>query len=129
MGLADATRMIQGLGYSAAEAQFVLQASEFHREAHTMTTVINAIKAKYLQHHVTRQEATGLIDSTGLPSQQRDQLLALWDIEYSAYTRELTPAQVLKALKLDLVTQAQALSRLEAMGYNEVDANLLINGA
>lgn len=129
MGLADATRMIQGLGYSAAEAQFVLQASEFHREAHTMTTVINAIKAKYLQHHVTRQEATGLIDSTGLPSQQRDQLLGLWDIEYSAYTRELTPAQVLKALKLDLLTQAQALSRLEAMGYNEVDANLLISGA
>lgn len=120
---------IKGLGFTADQVKFITQSSEFRREAKMIQTAVNAIRAKYLGHHIALNDASGYLDSLGLPSAQRDQLLALWQVEYGAYTRELTEAQVAKAVKLNLITADEGQARLVAMGYNAADAALLLEGA
>jgi hypothetical protein len=125
----DALSMIQGLGYTSDETSFIIKASEFKRTAHITEQVVSAIHSKYVAHHIDETTASGFLDAVGVPSAQRDQLIALWKIQTEAYTRTLTEAQVIKALTNQLITSDDATARLEAMGYNSVDAGLLIGGA
>lgn len=129
IALGDAKSLIKSLGYSDQEITYLLQATEFHREAHVMNTVVTAIKSKFLQHHITSKQASGLLDNIGIPASNRDYLLHLWGIEQSAFVRVLTPAQVVKAVHNDLITADEGMSRLVSMGYVEADAALLIAGA
>lgn len=124
-----ATSTTEGMGFTADEAKLITQASEFKREAKLLQQSVSAIRAKYLQHHITSAQASGFLDKVGLPAAQRDQLLTTWEIELGTVTRELTAAQILKAYKLELITEDDCMARLEAMGYSEGDATLLVNGA
>lgn len=120
---------VNELGYTQDQSKFIVQGSELRREAKTLQTAVNAIRAKFLGHHVTQTQASGLLDQMGVPSAQRDLLLALWAIEAGAFTRTLTEAQVVKAVSNGLIDQADGQARLLEMGYNQTDADLLLAGA
>lgn len=126
---ADASSVVTGMGYSADDASFILKSSEFHRQTKIINAAVNAIKSKYLGHHITENEAVGLVDAMGIPSQQRDELMSIWNIEHNAYTKTLTEAQIVKAVNDALITPEDGQSRLEALGYSSGDATLLIEGA
>jgi hypothetical protein len=120
---------IEGLGFSKPEAGFVLQAAEFRRMAKAVSQVAAAVKGRYLAHRITKNQAVGFLDAAGIPAQQRDYLIGLWNIDRDATTRTLTEAQTVKAVNKNLITPAEGMTRLQAMGYSQVDADLLIKGA
>lgn len=124
-----AIELAKSMGHTGDEAKFIAQAAEFKREAKITSTAVNAIKAKYLSHHITRSQASGYIDAMGIPAIQRDIMLNIWDIEHGAFTAELTAAQIVKAFHLKLITLDDGLKRLINKGYSEGDATLLIEGA
>lgn len=126
---ADAESTILGLGFSADEVKFTLEAADFKREAHTVSTVVSAVKSKFISHHITSQQASGFLDKIGIAASQRDYLMELWTIEQTAYVKILTPAQIVKAVKLQLITPDDGLARLVDQGYSDGDAKLLIEGA
>lgn len=126
---ADAVSLISDMGYDQSEAEFILKAAEFRRSEKIVSQVATNVRSRYVGHAITRQQASNDLDAIGIPSQQRDYMLGLWDIEYQAHVRHLTEAQVVKAVKLKLIAMDDGLSRLEAMGYDAVDAELLIQGA
>ncbi len=117
------------MGFAASEAVFILEAAEFRRASRIINRTANAIQAKYVSRHIPRTQASNDLDAIGVPASQRDFMLALWDIELDANTRHLTEAQVVKAVKLKLITQDDGTARLTAMGYSPDDAALLIAGA
>jgi hypothetical protein len=129
MPVADVAALAQSVGHTAEEVKFIAQAADFKREAHLITTVTNAIKAKYLQHHITKGQASGLLDQAGVSHTERDYLLKLWEVEHGAFTRVLTPAQVVKAVSKALITPEDGRGRLVALGYAVADADLLLAGA
>lgn len=126
---ADALNLIESMDYTAEEARFIFQSSEFRRQAKIVNQVTSAIKSKYLQRHLTRTQVINDLNTLGIPTSQRDQLMGLWDLEHEAYTKELTEAQIVKAVNKQLLTPAAGISRLVYLGYSEDDANLLIEGA
>lgn len=129
MSASDAEKITTEMGYTSEEAQFMVKASEFHREATAIRSVVTAIRNKYLQHHITDTQASNLLDSAGIPATQRDYLIKLWKIEHGAYTKVLTEAQIVKAVKLELISADDGIARLEDMGYGKIDAGLLLAGA
>lgn len=129
MPLDDVSKLAESVGHTAEEVKFIAQAADFRREAHLITTVTSAIKAKYLQHHITVNEASGLLDQAGISATERDYLIKLWQIEHSAFTRVLTPAQIVKAVTKELIQPDDGLAKLTALGYSEEDATLLLEGA
>jgi len=126
---ADALQLIESLGFATTEAQFILEAANFKRASRIVSQVVTSVRGKYVGRHVSRVQAGNDLDAIGIPSQQRDQLLELWDIELGASARRLTEAQVVKAVKLTLITEADGTTRLVDMGYSAADAALLIGGA
>lgn len=126
---ADASQLIEGLGFEKSEADFILTAAEFRRSARVVSQVSTAVRSKYISRHISRTQASGDLDAIGIPAQQRDYMLSLWDIELDANTRHLTEAQVVKAVKLELISPDDGMTRLTAMGYAADDAALLIEGA
>jgi hypothetical protein len=129
MDAATATSTIEGAGFTKDQADYIIKSSEFRREARTVNAGVSAIRTKYLSHHITSAEASGYLDKIGVSSTQRDYLLMMWEIETQAFTKELTEAQIVKAVNNSLITSADGQSRLEAMGYSTGDATLLLNGA
>ena len=117
------------MGYDTAEENFLVQAAAYHQEAKAFTAALNAVRSKYIGHHIDQPEASALMDGLGVPSGQRDYLIRLWTIELAANTRELTPAQVVKAVAKALITPEEGQARLEFLGYSPDDATLLLNGA
>lgn len=126
---AEVTSTVTSLGFTATEAAFIVKSADFRRTSRTVQQGINAIRAKFLNHHITESIASGLIDKMGVPAHERDFLLTNWEVEREGYSRNLTEAQVVKAIRKQLITPENGLARLMAMGYTKVDAELLIAGA
>jgi hypothetical protein len=96
-------------------------------------------------------DVTGLLTTAGVPQPQIAYLLANWQIELQAVTRTLTEAQIVKAVKVNLIpaTPSDAAAwlaaipaaqrpvtapedgetRLMNLGYSQEDADLLLQGA
>lgn len=129
LSAADLTSNLKSLGFSDTETTFITKSADFHRESRVIGTVVTAVRGKYLGHHISESVASGLLDKIGIPSDQRDYLLKTWKIEIGAFTRLLTPAQIVKAAKMSLITEEDAASRLVDQGYSEGDATLLLGGA
>lgn len=126
---ADALDLIKSMGYEQSEAEFILKSAEFRRSARIVSQVVSSLRSKYVEHKISRHQASGDLDAVGIPSAQRDFILKLWDIEYDNYVRHLTEAQVVKAVHKQLITDQQGLDKLTAMGYSQDDASLLLRGA
>lgn len=125
----QAAGIIAKMGYTQDEANFIFEATDLHRQARAVSSAISVIRSKYLGRHISEQGASGALDSLGVPSAQRDYLLNLWTIEWETYTKQLTEAQIVKAVKLELITGDEGQARLMNMGYNQTDADLLLGGA
>lgn len=124
-----AASAIKGLGYTEQEASFILEAADMRRTTRQMQQVISAVRSKFLARHITDTQVTSILTTAGVPQAQIAFLLSEWQTEQQAFTRELTPAQVVKAVGTDLISSDEGMTRLVAMGYSEEDAGLLLQGA
>lgn len=113
-------------GFDSTEADLLLQTAEYRRESKIITSVMAAIRSKFIAHHIELKQASASLDAIGIPAAQRDYLLGLWSIEQAANVRMLTEAQIVKAVKMQLIKPEDALKRLIAMGYLADDAVLLL---
>lgn len=126
MSQTEFTSLVQSLGHTEQEAASIAWSADFEREHHIFTTAVNAIRSKFVSHHIDRGTASSRLDGIGMQAQSRDHLLAVWELEASVNTRTLTEAQVIRAVKLGTFTPDQGAERLVRMGYNPDDAMILL---
>lgn len=123
----DAVKSVaKSMGYEDQEAELLTVASDYHREQRVFLTAVNAVRAKFVAHHVTVHQASNLLDNLGMPATQRDFMLSFWGVEMAANVRTLTEGQLVKAVKKQLITPEEGLVRLIRMGYSDEDAALLL---
>jgi hypothetical protein len=124
-----ATAIIGEMGFEPSEATFIIQAAEFKRQEKVIATAISAVRSKYIAHHINQGAASASLDAIGIPHQQRDFMLSMWRIEHDANVKLLTPSQIIKGGTIGIFTAEQVLERLMNLGYTQVDAQALIDGA
>lgn len=129
MSLDDAMAVARDAGFDDAEATAIFKGAEFKRKARMLNAAVTAIRAKYIMRHLDKSTASGLLDSAGVVSDHRDELLAIWDIEQSANVATLTEAQIVKAYKKGTIQQQEAQDRLSAKGYPDADIAILLEDA
>ena len=122
----DATTMLLALGYDAQDAAFVLATADLQRLRQYTEKVVTALHNKYVGHLIDRSTASSDLDALGVASDQRDQLLVLWDLEASANVRRLTEAQIVSAAKKAILTWDEAFAALQNIGYPTFDATVLL---
>lgn len=124
--LDEAIQSLTGLGYSADDAQSMIELADLKRLLRFVNAVTTKVHASYVAGRIDAPTAGAALDRLGLPSAQRDDLLDLWDIERTTVSKTLTGAQIRSAFKKDLITEEDALARLTAQGYDDVDAGIFL---
>jgi hypothetical protein len=123
---AHARDLLAGLGYDDADAGYLLAAWDLAAGAAITRQAVGVIRGRYVAHVIDDQAASMDLDALGIAATARDQYLHVWGIERQAVVRVLTEAQIVAAHKKSLITGADALARLAALGYTDPDAHLLL---
>lgn len=122
----NALAMLQAAGYDADEALWVTELADLQRVHTFVTAAVNRTKASYISGRLSEVDASGIIDSLGLPADYRDQAIGLWDLERTTVTKGLTPAQIVSAVKKGVIDQNAGVQRLVGQGYAQDDAQILL---
>lgn len=119
---ATALAMIGQAGYDEQESQWYLDLADMRRATRFMETAISHTRSLFVGYHIDAGQASSALDKLQVPTDGRDQLVSLWTIERSMATKELTTAEILGAVKLDLLLSGPAYDRLQGHGYTPGDA-------
>jgi len=122
----DATTMLTGMGYSADDAQSMLELAELQRLRKFINSAVSKVHAAYVAGKITEIEASSALDYLGIPNESRDDYMALWDIERTTVSKTLTASQIRQAVAKGLIDRDNGLSRLVAQGYDVEDASLYL---
>lgn len=82
--------------------------------------------AEYLAYSLDEAGARKALASIGAVGAEQDAVLGFWTAERAINRTELTPAQVKKAYRASLYTEAEALAELAERGYSDADARTLL---
>ena len=122
----DAAAMLTDAGYDQQEADWRVAMADVDKMRRHVNAVITRVRAAYVQSRIPVNEAITLLDSAGVSPGQRDNLIALWDIEASTVSESLTTAQIQAAMKKGLIQPQGAYERLLGRGYSPDDAAILV---
>lgn len=122
----DASSMLQQIRYTADEADFILLIADLQRIQHFTEVAINAVHTQYVGHKIDAAKASTTLDNIGIAADQRDTLVALWNLERGAKVAIITAAEVRKAVHKSLITEEEGLTRLANLGYSPEDAKLYL---
>jgi len=123
----QAATYLGDLGYTSAEATYILEVADARLTQHYLSSAIGKIHTQYVAYHIDKTAATKALTSLQLPPTGISDLLTDWDIERTANAPRLTASQYAKALKSSILTQDQAMTALEGLGYSTGDAWLFLS--
>lgn len=124
---AQAADMLKAERYSAETAAEILRIQDLHLAVTTYTAAVTRIRGYYIARKITDGEVVKALDSLGVPTAQRDQVLTIWRIERDSNTRVLSEAQIVDAWYYQIIGQATAITMLQATGLTEYDAWVVLS--
>jgi hypothetical protein len=117
---------ITTLGYSKDDAEALLNLAATRRANELTRSQITTVKGQYNKYKIDDVKAIADLESIGVSKADAAQLVDEWATVRPDGTRELTEAQVMRLLKESAINRADAVQRLQAIGFTAGDANLLI---
>ena len=123
---AEAAADLQTLGYSPQDAAAVVSLMVVPPDRRTRQLAITRVRSAYDARRITRTEASNALDQLQVAAGQRDELLAVWDIEQETQVAHLTIAELTGATRAGVFTVDECRARLAARGYAPEDVNALL---
>lgn len=124
---ADATKLIEHLGYDAAEASYLLSLHDIQRTLKAINSAIQHVGTLYIARKLDATSANEALSALGVAKPHADELMAVWDLERRKTVRELTPAQIASAVYYKVMAFDVAVAKLVALGYSEDDAKVVVD--
>jgi hypothetical protein len=115
------------LGYTAAQAGFLLELTDLRRETTAHNKAVTRIGTLYTNHRITRPSAVALLDRLGIVGAHQANLMATWDLETSSEVKLPTITEIGNALKYGAITEAEAISEALKLGYQPFDAYVALS--
>lgn len=125
----EAETYLAGLGYDAADSAHLLDIWRLLAGAAIVRQAIGFTRTRYVARHITESEARAYLHSLNVGAAAVDNYIAIWNLERDAAMRQLTEAQIVKAVKDVLIATQDGHARLVALGYSAGDANILLGVA
>jgi hypothetical protein len=123
----QATSYAQLLGYDDTEMGYLIAAWNFSAQAANTRQAVGVIRSRFIARVIDWTEAAAALTSLGIPDAAQSTYQATWLVEQSVRLATLTPAQIVAAVKKDLIGPRAARDRLIAEhGYTADDANILL---
>lgn len=127
----EAVKHMESIGYSAANANYVLTLADMRLHIKEVTAEEKAIRLSYLASGITADQARSQLQGIGVNAAQAEHLISVWNREKHRAARTLSEAQIVKAAVNQTIAYDEAVTLLEASGYTRSDATILLqsNGA
>jgi hypothetical protein len=123
---AEAVKMLAALGYSDRDVKFIVATWDMLAAAERQRQAVGLVRSRYVARLIEKVDAVTALDQLQVVAAARESYLKIWDIERAMTIRRLSQAQVVQAVKHDFITAQDGLGRLLAMGYDEIDAAILL---
>lgn len=117
---------LAAVGYSAPDAQALLDLADEKRTLNMHNAVIRMIGARYVGRRITLPEATVALNAIPVPTIAQHDLIALWDIERQANVHVATPAMVIGAYRRKEIDATETKTRLIALGVHQDDLAIFV---
>lgn len=123
----DAKGLLEALNYSTDNAALLLAYKDLQRAIAITNTAVSRIATLYIGHKITRDSAISGLNALKVPASQIQEIIGLWDIQASVNVKTLTESQIVDAWYYKTLTQEQAMTELEGIGYTPFDAWVLLS--
>ena len=124
---AKAVQLLQGLKYSAENAQLLVSLANVAKADAHLTAATNKVHSRYVAHKISLEAAKSALNELHYPPDQAAELLALWELERGVNVAQLTEPQIVTAWGYGVIDQPTAVAELAAIGYTAWDAWLLLS--
>ncbi len=124
-----ATTMLGALGYTAAQAAFLLEVYELKRETAALNRAVGRVGTLYTSGRITRSAATEALGELGVTGAHAATLMKTWDISRVAEVKLPNISDIGKAVKYGAITPEEALTEAAKLGYQPFDAYVALSAA
>lgn len=123
----EAQQMLEGIGYVAASATFVLTAIDADTSFKQTTAAIDRVRSLFLARKITATVAKSAVSVYGLTGDAAANAVAIWTRERSLTVKLLTEAQIVDAWEYGIMDGPTALVELTNIGYTPYDAWVVLS--
>lgn len=123
----DALLMLAEVGYSGENAAFLVEMAHFRFELEALRTSVRTVSGLYTTRKINAVQAKAALQGFGIPESQITTLLNTLTHQLQAETTIPTAAQIASALYYGIVTQDAAMAYLEQLGYDPVNAYVVLS--
>lgn len=127
MDQATAQGMLTDMGYDDSGAAAELALADFKAARQSRTTIIDAIKAKFINGVAEALDTSNSLDALGMPSDQRDAYMSEWTLQRETRTERIPLATLRDMFKTDFLSEEDLLTHLRRHRYTDSDAALIIS--
>lgn len=122
-----AAAALVALGYPPDEAELLLELQDFRERKTQLTAGVDRVRTLYQSDKLTKAQAVAELAALDVDGATASDLVDTWSVTTAVAVKGLTAAQTVDAWYYQLVTVQDAARMLETLGYDEIDAWLLLS--
>lgn len=116
----DATLLLVDLGYSEAEADYMLTYEEWKRDLDYQEQIIKNIKAKFIANLITSFDANKLLNEQNLPAERVAILMDRWEVERYRDIKLPSKTDLDKLYRNKIINQDEYYVYMKRLGYSHI---------
>lgn len=124
---AEAKEALEGFHVTPTAADMMLELVDNKRAFAAVNNALSRVRTLYASRKITVETARDALKQLGVNGTSINEVIAAWQIENSVSVKTLTAAQITDAWFITAITEDEALTELENIGYSPFDAWVLLS--
>lgn len=124
---ANARQILGEMHMSDQAVNLLIQYTQVQKAVTQVTAAISHVGSLYIAHKITADTTRKSLAQLGLDAAAQSEIIQTWDLEASVTVATLTATQIVDAWYYLLMTEDQALTELQNIGYTPFDAWVLLS--
>lgn len=123
----QALSMLTHIGYPATAAKFIIASWQLDVSWKAYSASVTKVGTYYIGHKITATQAAENLRRLGVPETQIAPTIKDWTVSLTSNLKLLTEAQITDAWEYGVMSETEALTELEAIGYTPYDAWVVLS--
>lgn len=127
ISVADAKVILESLHVTPSAVDLLLAYVDAERDFTALNNAISRVRTLFAARKITVITARESLHRLKVPADNVEPMIAAWEVENSISVKVLTQAQIIDAWEFTILTDAEARTELENIGYTPFDAWVLMS--
>lgn len=123
----QALSMLTNIGYGHTAAEFIVASWNLDVSWKAYTSSVTKVGTYYIAHKITAAQAEENLRRLGVPETQIAPTIKDWTVSLTSNVKLLTESQITDSWEYGIMSETEALTELEAIGYTPYDAWVVLS--